>query len=131
MSACPTKELVERYLTGRCSRNERQAFEKHLVECRDCREKIDATRSTMGRSGRHNSVALADDKTLAIAEDERPTETISEATVVSGRRPDFAKSLESMIEGYQIVQTLPQGGQARHFIRLQRVTSPPVRPGPS
>ena len=112
MSACPTKELVERYLTGRCSRNERQAFEKHLVECRDCREKIDATRSTMGRSGRHNSVALADDKTLAIAEDERPTETISEATVVSGRRPDFAKSLESMIEGYQIVQTLPQGGQA-------------------
>lgn len=112
MSACPTRELVERYLTGGCSPNERQVLEKHLTQCGDCREKIDAIRSTISQSGRHNSAALADEKTPAIAEDERPTETLSEATVVSASRPDFAKSLESMIEGYQIVETLPQGGQA-------------------
>ena len=112
MCACPTKDLVERYLTGRCPQNERQVFEKHLAECDDCRTKTKATKSTMGESGRHNSATLADDRTLAIAEDGRPTETVSEATVVAGGRPDFAKSLESMIEGYQIVETLPQGGQA-------------------
>ncbi|MBN2272275.1 MAG: protein kinase [Sedimentisphaerales bacterium] len=112
MSACPTKELVERYLTGGCSQNERQVFEKHLTQCDDCRATVEVTRSTMGQSSRHDSETLADEKTLAIAEDERPTETLSQATVVSPGRPDFAKSLESMIEGYQIVETLPQGGQA-------------------
>ena len=126
MCACPTKDLVERYLTGRCSQNEHQVFEKHLAECDDCRTKVDTTRSAMGESGRHNSATLADDRTLAIAEDQRPTETVSEATVVSGGRPDFAESLESMIEGYQIVETLPQGGQAVVYKAVHTATKTQV-----
>lgn len=55
---------------------------------------------------------MDDDKTVAIDEDDRPTVQLSGATVAPSGQPDFAKSLESMIEGYKITDALPRGGQA-------------------
>jgi len=119
MCACPNKELVERYLNGDCSQDERQVFEKHLTQCDDCREQVEATRSSMGEGRQYDSAALSvgigsadDEKTVTIDEDECPTVQTREATVAPGGQPDFAKSLESMIEGYKITEALPRGGQA-------------------
>lgn len=91
MCACPTKELVERYLNGGCSGNERHLFEEHLTQCDHCREQLEATRVSMGQARQYDSPAFGadttggdDDKTVAIDEDERPTVQISKATVELG-----------------------------------------------
>jgi len=129
MCACPTKELVERYLNGMGAGNERQVFEEHLGQCDACREQIEATRSGMSEGGQYDSSAFSagisgmeGDKTVAIDEDDRPTVQLSGATVAPGGQPDFAKSLESMIEGYKITDALPRGGQAVVYKAIHTAT---------
>ncbi len=51
------------------------------------------------------------EETRAI-QDERPTEAIPQTTVVRPAQRDLASSLQSMFEGYEIVEEMPRGGQA-------------------
>ncbi|MBN2137347.1 MAG: protein kinase [Sedimentisphaerales bacterium] len=114
MCACPDAELVERYIRGDCCEDERRNFAVHIKTCEDCRELLEATLSNIGSGLESYSARYStdDDETQSIREGDRPTERAGDATIVSGGVPDYNKSIESMIDGYKIVETLPRGGQA-------------------
>jgi serine/threonine protein kinase len=118
MGACLTQELVERYADGDCLAEEMQVIETHLAECESCRRQIESARSNIAESDKSGSADLYKDATYAsvektcVLQDDFPTRAIPQDTVSPSEKPDFAKSLESMIEGYEIVEEMPRGGQA-------------------
>jgi hypothetical protein len=44
MAVCLSEDLVERYVSGDCSSEERRTVEIHSVECDKCRDQIERTR---------------------------------------------------------------------------------------
>lgn len=118
MSACPNQKLVECYVAGDCSDNERREVEKHLSWCEDCQQRVESTRTNMTgieQPDSANAKKSIADEMVDVAYpngDECPTKTVSQDGAAPFTQSDFAKSLESMIEGYQIIKMLPQGGQA-------------------
>lgn len=113
MGVCPTRELVERYLSGDCSEDERLVLEKHITKCDDCRDLIEATRSMADLPNSPPLAGTDDEETQLIDADDLPTIQLDdEATAVSSGPGDYTKSVESMFEGYRITETLPRGGQA-------------------
>ncbi|MHC4640918.1 MAG: protein kinase domain-containing protein, partial [Planctomycetota bacterium] len=118
MRVCPSPELVERYVRGECSANEQQAVETHLSQCQGCQQQVEDTRSNMLDSARVNSVPTDQDVTRSITEDTRvdqdnlPTQSASDDATLAFSAEAVSTSYESMIEGYKIVDQLPQGGQA-------------------
>ena len=128
MRACPNQKLVERYVAGDCSDVERQEVEQHLTWCDSCQQQIEITRTNIAAIGQPDSSG-ADGSTInetseiAYAnQDEYPTQTVSHATKTPYTQRDFTQSLESMIEGYQITETLPQGGQAVVYKAIHTAT---------
>jgi serine/threonine protein kinase len=118
MGTCLTQELAERYTTGDCSPGERKVIEAHLAECEACRQQTTSTRSNIGPAKKPNperpsqrAAARPVEKTCVLP-DELPTKSIAEPTAPPSGQHDFAKSLESMIEGYEIIEEMPRGGQA-------------------
>jgi hypothetical protein len=128
MGACLTQELIERYTAGDCLAEERLVIETHLAECKSCRQQIESSKSNTGKPDKPDSAdnykALTDasiEKT-AVLQDDLPTKAIPDETVSPSNKPDFAKSLESMIEGYEIVEEMPRGGQAVVYKALHTAT---------
>jgi hypothetical protein len=118
MGVCLTQELVERYTAGDCLADEIQVIETHLAECESCRRQVESSKSNIGKPERPDS---ADDykapthasiEKTAVLQDDFPTKAIPDETVSPSGKPEFAKSLESIIEGYEIVEEMPRGGQA-------------------
>lgn len=130
MSFCLTQELVEKYAAEKCSADEQRSVEAHIADCESCRQRVESTRSNV-------TIALGDDpaeaseKTAHLVLDEtdadrdaqptqampteqheRTTEAFPQTTIAPSDKPDYWKSLESMIEGYEILEELPRGGQA-------------------
>ncbi len=115
MSNCPNLQLIERYITGMCSPDERQGIELHLTQCETCRKQVTSA---------HSNIKSAE-KAPAI-EDDRPTESIAHAAASPYARAAFPKSVESLIEGYQIVEELPRGGQAAVYKAIHIATKTTV-----
>jgi serine/threonine protein kinase len=128
MGACLTQELVERYTAGGCLAEEKQLIDTHIAECDSCRQQIDSSMSNTGQTGKLNladdnkSAAKAPvDKTLVL-QDDFTTKTIPPEEISESEKPDFAKSLESMIEGYEVVEEMPRGGQAAVYKAIHTAT---------
>jgi serine/threonine protein kinase len=121
MSVCLSQEAVERYAAGSCSANEQQAIEAHLAECESCRQQIGSTRSNIGSHQKPESSDTALETTRALP-DEYPTEPIADATIAPHGEQDYTKSLESMIEGYEILEEMPRGGQAAVYKAIHTAT---------
>lgn len=114
MGVCLSKKLVERYRDGNCSVREKQEIEAHLAECDSCRRQIEVTRTnidTSKKSSQVRSLKSSDEKDK-INQDECPTRAIPQEIASSRGNQDYMKSLESMIEGYEILEEMPRGGQA-------------------
>ena len=128
MGACLTQELVERYTAGGCLADEKQAIETHLTECESCRQQIESSMSNMSETGKSNSVdiykaaAKAPVEKTCVLQDDFPTRALPPETTLQSDNPDFAKSLESMIEGYEIVEEMPRGGQAAVYKAIHTAT---------
>ena len=128
MGACLTQELVERYTAGGCLTDERQAIETHFAECESCRQQIESSMSNMGETDKSNSAdvhkaaAKAPVEKTCVLQDDFPTKAIPPETALQSDKPDFAKTLESMIEGYEIVEELPRGGQAAVYKAIHTAT---------
>jgi serine/threonine protein kinase len=118
MGACLTQELVERYTDGDCLAEERQAIESHLADCEQCRQQIESARSNIGETDKSGTGDVYKDITDAsvqktcVLQDDFPTRAIPPEKTLQSDKSDFAKSLESMVEGYEIVEEMPRGGQA-------------------
>ena len=128
MGACLTQELVERYAVGGCLADERQAIETHLAECESCRQQMESSMSNMGETSKSNSAdvskaaAKAPVEKTVVLQDDFPTKAIPPEETSQSDKPDFAKSLESMIEGYEIVEEMPRGGQAAVYKAIHTAT---------
>ena len=135
MGVCLTQELVERYVSRSCSADEQQAIEAHLTKCQGCRQQIESCRSNISASGKsYSSNADKDatkvpvDQTRVISVDQTrvledaPTKSITQVTATPYGKQDFVKSLESMIEGYEIVEEMPRGGQAVVYKAIHTAT---------
>jgi len=118
MRVCPSQDMVERYVKGECSADEQQAVEDHLTECEGCQQQVEDTRSNMLDSRGFAPVPSDHDVTRSITEDTRvdqdglPTRSVLDDATLPLSPDAVSASYESMIEGYKIVQQLPQGGQA-------------------
>lgn len=115
MSNCPNLQLIERYITGMCSPDERQSIELHLTQCETCRKQVTSA---------HSNIKPAEK--APASEDDRPTESIAHAAASPYARAAFPKSVESLIEGYQIVEELPRGGQAAVYKAIHIATKTTV-----
>jgi len=118
MSVCLSQELVERYIAGNCSADQQQTVELHLTQCETCRHRVESARS-------NSSVAPKDTPDEAAGEppinqDDYPTESIAHTTAFPSAV--FPKSLESLIEGYQLIEELPRGGQAAVYKAVHTAT---------
>jgi hypothetical protein len=128
MGTCLTQELVERYTAGDCLAEERLVIETHLAECESCRQQIESSKSNAGEpykqasADNYKTVTDASIEKTAVLQDDLPTKAIPDETVSPSNKPDFAKSLESMIEGYEIVEEMPRGGQAVVYKAIHTAT---------
>lgn len=118
MGVCLTQELVDRYQSGDCLAKEKHAIETHLAECESCRQQIESSVSNNGDLDRPEPVDVykaatgASIEKTAVLQDDLPTRAIPHETMSPSEEPEFAASLKSMIEGYEIVEEMPRGGQA-------------------
>jgi serine/threonine protein kinase len=124
MSVCPNQELVDRYVKGDCSANEKIRVETHLGECQDCRQQVESTRSNMtdpsqADSGSADSVS----EEITVEQGNRPTRSMSDELTLPYGADALTASMESMIEGYKIVEELPRGGQAVVYKAIHTATN--------
>lgn len=128
MGICLSQELAERYGYGDCSAQEKQVIEAHLSECKSCRKQIEVTRTNIGTHDKSNPARICKDSIEAsneekdVIQDEYPTKALSQEIASSRGDQDFAKSLESMIEGYEILEEMPRGGQAAVYKAIHTAT---------
>ena len=129
MSVCPNQKLVERYVKGDCSTNEQLTVETHLGECEGCRQQVESTRSNMTGSVQADSVSADKDSADSVPEENPveqgncPTKSMSDELTLPYGADALTASMESMIEGYKIVEELPRGGQAVVYKAIHTATN--------
>lgn len=128
MGACLNQELIERYTAGVCVAEEKHLIETHIAKCQNCRQQIESSMSTRDRADMQNG--SGDNKTAhkapvdetIVLQDDLLTRALPPEEIAPPDKPDFAKSLESMIEGYEIVEEMPRGGQAAVYKAIHTAT---------
>ena len=104
MVDCLTQELLESYVAGNCSPDQTRAIETHIGRCADCRRRTDAARKIPASQSDFPTVSITD----------------TSATVYASRGIDPV--LVSAIEGYELLERLPAGGQAVVYKAYQKAT---------
>jgi len=115
MKMCLDTEVVNRYIAGNCTSDERRKVETHIAECKTCREKVESTRAE--RTAQKQSATTTKD-IKDTSRRNRPklsesiTKSIQGAASVLSDTAFSAKISESTFENYEILEELPRGGQA-------------------
>ncbi len=128
MRVCLSHEQVERYVTGSCSGDEQRTVEMHLAKCKNCKQRIESARSNTAAPEQSGSVAAHQNATISIPEeshvnqDEYPTKLMQEVSTSPLGTHIFNKGFDSMLEGYEILEDLPRGGQAMVHKAIQKAT---------
>ena len=105
MAGCISPEELSRYAAGQCTADEQSVVQTHLAECEKCRRNV---RSAQG-------------KTSEIV-DESPTRSMPGAGYSPTAEKMSGKGQIPAFENYEIIQELPQGGQAIVYKAVHKPT---------
>ena len=120
MDRCLSREQIDRYMRQVCAPDEVKAIEAHLVRCSACRARVGSLRT----GGLEPTVAVPTD-VPANSSDPQMTQTApTPAFYTDGRSRSGAP--EITFEGYQILEELPQGGQAIVYKAVHKATKAKV-----
>lgn len=117
---CPGVELINRYVSGNCTADESQKIEKHMTECENCRRHMESVRPTIDNMAQSDT-----DKTVDLersAQAQYPTESMPQVSTMAQGEGGFTAQANPDIEGYDILEHLPRGGQAVVYKALQKAT---------
>ncbi|MHC4674928.1 MAG: serine/threonine-protein kinase [Planctomycetota bacterium] len=104
MVDCLSQELLESYVAGNCSPDQTRVIETHISRCADCKRRTDTARKTPSSQHDLPTVSITD----------------TSETVYASRGID--PKLFSAIEGYELLEHLPAGGQAVVYKAYQKAT---------
>ncbi len=127
MAVCLSQELIESYVAGVCSEDQTRTVEEHLSRCENCRQRTDSARANtiVGESSGSAAAEGAtggDDEKSRVKEGDLPTVSITDTSQLSHAAPGVDPSLASAIEGYELMERLPAGGQAVVYKAFQKAT---------
>jgi len=118
MDQCPSHETVERYAGQLCSTGETRSIEAHVAGCERCRKRVEAARS----GGAEDAIPR---ETQTQVGTDRAGPTLAMPGLPDGQSSDVRAppaGPEVMFEGYQILEELPQGGQAVVYKAIHKAT---------
>jgi len=130
MSRCLSQDTVDRYVQHLCSADQAQWIKDHIADCGSCRRRIEAAHSRKPRETRCTGIQGVDQATTETQTPLRP----EEAATSSMPQPSSNLSDERVcaggptvtFEGYQIIEELPQGGQAIVYKAIHKATKAKV-----
>ena len=123
MDHCLSQETIGCYVRQTCSQDEAGAVEAHIAGCEQCRQRVEAM-----RSGQPDGI---DDSGGREVVDPRVTQPLpafdpdAMATLAMSQPSDkYARQAgpQALFEGYQILEELPQGGQAVVYKAVHKAT---------
>jgi len=118
MEDCLDKELLERYLGGKCSEQEQRTIEVHIAGCEQCRRLVKPAGSPdSGEAGNSENSEQA-----SAAKGDLATMSMPHASDATLTRRSNEKAPPSTYEGYQILEELPLGGQAIVYKAIHKAT---------
>jgi serine/threonine protein kinase len=128
MHSCLSQELINRYKEGKCTANECLRIKSHIAECEKCRQ---AVRST--EAGEQVQLQSRESASSETGEDGRPAKSpaIGDESPTKSM-PGLPDSLVSAwvsgkdtglrFENYEVLEELPQGGQAVVYKAVHKPT---------
>lgn len=125
---CLTSDLIKRYVIGDCSRRDQQTVEQHIDLCKKCKQKIHTAQqntspvSKLNTSDSHNSPKKENSKNISEGHKKLHSENVQDAPTASLNVPSSIRSLDITFEGYNILEELPQGGQAIVYKAIHKAT---------
>jgi serine/threonine protein kinase len=127
MAVCLRQELIESYVAGVCSEDQTRTVEEHLSRCENCRQRTDSARANTivgesSGSAASEGATGGDDEKSRVKEGGLPTVSITDTSQLSHAAPGVDPSLASAIEGYELLERLPAGGQAVVYKAFQKAT---------
>jgi len=128
MNRCLSQETIEQYVRRLCSAAQAEWVESHAAGCPPCRQRIESARS---RGREPSQEAQPNDRPAvenagAASRDEAATLSMPQPSAGhSGRSPD-GTGAGVMFQSYQILEELPQGGQAVVYKALHKPTGAKV-----
>ena len=131
MDPCPSQEIIERYVRHMCPADLAQSVEAHAADCSDCARRIEMARAgslseTEGSADTGNTTQPMAKAPPARSPDEVRTLSMPEPSAPRSGSRDQSSSWPMTFEGYQLLEELPQGGQAVVYKAVHKATKAKV-----
>ena len=131
MDHCLNHEILQRYARQLCSVGEAAAVEAHIAKCEPCRKQIDLARAdgpdrTSESAGAKGAAQEVPKTQAPLGREALPTLSMPQPSEYQPDERPGRAGPDAVIEGYQILEELPQGGQAVVYKAIHKATKAKV-----